>query len=290
MLKECDVNTVVVFPSLSSLLDRKYNCGAFKDMSRFPYVWIIDGEDDGVEDEGFQLVPNDIKERIHNPERFTTWVRGNESQWLKIDISSPEKMFAEVFRLAFFERIDRLAIVLQEMGVGSIEVIASDKRDNGQTIDGGVTSGIAIKAAILKIVNPKADASIEAKWEHEVKQELEKKLNVRFSKKKPDDKRVQDLIRRYDFNGNMIVEAVRRGIESLESFVSVNFMETTYFKFQQTLNLALKVLGKFTLNINAKEKLEVSYKKHRNVCQKFNIKITTQERFSDGAQEERRIG
>ena len=275
MLKECDVNTVVVFPSLSSMLDRKDNCRAFEDMSRFPYVWIINGENVGVEGEGFQLVPHSIKERIHNPERFTTWVRGHESHWLKMDIGSPEKMFAEVFRLAFFERIDRLAIVLQEMGVGSIEVIASDKRDSGQKTDGGVNGGITIKGAISKIANPKADASIEAKWEHDVKQELEKKLNVRFPKKKPDDKTVQDLIRLYDFNGNMIVEAVRRGIESLESFVSVNFMETTYFKFQQTLNLALKVLGKSALDISAKEKLEVSYKSHRNVCQKFNIRITT---------------
>ncbi len=275
MLKECDVNTVVVFPSLSSLLDRKDNCRAFEDMSCYPYVWIINGENDGVENEGFQLVPDAIKEQIHNPERFTTWVRGSESQWLKMDIGLPEKMFAEVFRLAFFERIDRLVIVLQEMGVGSIEMIASDKRDNGQTADGGVNGGIAVKGAISKIVNPKADASIEAKWEHEVKQELEKKLKVIFPRKRPDDKTVQDLIRLYELDGNMIVETVRRGIESLESFVSVNFMETTYLKFKQTLTLALKVLGKSTLDISAKEKLEMSYKRHRNVCQKFNIKITT---------------
>jgi hypothetical protein len=191
-----------------------------------------------------------------------------------MDVSSPERMFAEVFRLAFFERIDRIVRVLQERGVSSIEVTATDKTENGQEANGGTKVGASAKGAISKVVNPKVDVSIETKWEHEIKQELEKKLNVRFSKKKRDDKRFQDLIRLYGLNGNMLIEIVDQGIESLESFVSTNFMETTYFKFQQTLTLALKVLGKSTLDISAKENLEVSYKSYRNVCQKFKIKIT----------------
>ena len=191
-----------------------------------------------------------------------------------MNVGSPEKIFAEVFRLAFFDRIDRLVRVLQEMGVCSIEVTAADKIDAGKIFKTEAGAKAKVEGVFSKVVAPKIEASIEAKWERDVKQELEKKLNVRFPKKNPNGKRVQELIRLYGFNGDMLVEIVNQGIKSIESFVSVNFMENTYVMFKQTLLLALKLLGKPSANIGVTEKLEVSYTSYRKLCQKFNIRVT----------------
>ena len=71
-MKECDTNTIVVFPSFASLLDYRDNCHIFDSLSKLPYVWIINNETDGVSDEGFRFVPAEVTGCIHNPEPFST--------------------------------------------------------------------------------------------------------------------------------------------------------------------------------------------------------------------------
>lgn len=279
MTKECDTNTVVVFPSPGELLDRRDNLHVFDYLTKLPYVWLINdwGLTVGAY-EGFQLVPSDIKNRIGNPRPFTTWLRADNDRWKMLDVESPCKLFADVFRMAFFDRIDKLVRILQELGVHKVELSASDKtkRDREANMEGTVSGGI--KGGIGKIADPKIKSSSGSEWKNEVRRELKKKLNVIFSPKEKDEGRAQELINLYDFNGDMLIEQVKNGVESLESCVSAQFLETTRISFEQNLDLACKLLSEKVLAVEAKEKLKVDYESCKDVFQEFLIKIVSDER------------